>query len=368
MNPMYRRVAIVLVLLMIVALLGGFFAAIGRAAPAAAGCTDSADDVEQLFVDVDGQRASGFVAYPATTPKGIVAFTHGYGHSALSWTHHLRRVARELGVVAVVMDNRGLKMLPPEKEGGLPRSRGWNVSAGAIDTIAATQRVEHCAPGGTNVMFSVSMGGNTAGLALAEGVQRAGGSGPLYDYWVDVEGATNVTETYLEARAASPSGIEVVVNAVEDIEAEMGGPIESVPEEYTERSVVLRVDDIAAGGLKGVAKVHGIDDGLVPFNQSREMVAALDANGIPVQMINVLRRTPESERETTATGHAASRLDPSYTSPFAGHASETSTSHIVMKIAWDRLTWIYRDDYLPDCRQETVVDGAEPELSVFAGC
>ena len=367
MNPIYRKVAIALVLLMIVALLGGFFAAIGRAAPPAVACTDSVDDVEQVSVVVDGQRASGFVAYPAAAPKGIVAFTHGYGHSALSWVHHLRRVARELGVVTVVMDNRGLKMLPPEKEGGLPKSRGWNVSAGAADTIAATKLVEHCAPGGTNVMFSVSMGGNTAGLALAEGVQRADGSGPLYDYWVDVEGATNVTETYLEARVLAPANA-TAANAVEDITAEMGGPIESVPQAYLDRSVVLRVDDIAASGLKGVAKVHGVDDGLVPFNQAREMVAALDANGIPVQMVNVLRRTAESERETTATGYVGGQLDPNYTSPFAGHASETSTSHIVMKIAWDRLTWIYRNGYVPDCRQETVVDGAEPELSVFAGC
>lgn len=364
---MYRRVAIVLVLLMIIALLGGFFAAIANGSPALVPCTDDRDEVDPITLRVAGQQASGFVAYPATAPKGIVAFTHGYGHSALSWAHHLRRVAQELGVVTVIMDNRGLKMLPPEKEGGLPKSRGWNVSAGAADIIAATQSLEHCAPRGMNTMFSVSMGGNTAGLALAEGVQRADKSGPLYDYWVDVEGATNVAETYLEARLLGPAN-EYAANALEDITAEMGGPIESDPAPYLERSVVLRVDDIAAGGLKGVAKVHGVDDGLVPFNQAREMVAALDANGIPVQMVNVLRRTPESERETTATGYAGGQLDPNYTSPFAGHASETSTVHIVMKAAWDRLTWMYRDGYLPDCRQETVLDGAEPELSVFAGC
>ena len=367
MNPMYRRVAIVLVLLMVIALLGGFFASVARTESRMPPCTDFADDVHQVSIPVQGQTASGFVAYPSATPKGIVAFTHGYGHSALSWTHHLRWAARELGVVAVVMDNRGLKMLPPEKEGGLPKSRGWNVSAGALDIIAATQTLEHCAMRGTNVIFSVSMGSNTAGLALAEGTQRADKSGPLYDYWVDVEGATNVLETYLEARVLAPAN-QTAANAVEDITAEMGGPIESVPQEYTKRSVVLRVGDIAAGGLKGVVKVHGVDDGLVPFNQAREMVAALDANGIPVQMINVGRRTPESERETTITGYAGSQLDPNYTSPFAGHASETSTVHIVMKTAWDRLTWLYRDNYLPNCRQETIVDGADPQLSVFAGC
>ena len=39
MNPMYRRVAIVLVLVMVIALLGGFFASVGRTATTA--CTDS---------------------------------------------------------------------------------------------------------------------------------------------------------------------------------------------------------------------------------------------------------------------------------------------------------------------------------------
>ena len=361
---MYRRVAIVLVLVMVIALLGGFFASVARTAPR--GCTDNRDEVEQISLTVDGQPASGFVAYPSTTPKGIVAFTHGYGHSGLSWSHHLRRVAEELNVVTVIMDNRGLRMLPPEKDGGLPKSRGWNVSAGAADIIAATQSLEHCAKRGMNTIFSVSMGGNTAGLALAEGVQRADKSGPLFDFWVDVEGATNVAETYIEARLLAPAN-QTAANALEDITAEMGGPMESDPNPYLERSVVLRVDDIAAGGLKGVAKVHGVDDGLVPFNQAREMVAALDAHRIPVQIVNVVRRTPESERETTATGYAGSQLDPNYTSPFAGHASETSTVHVVMEAAWHRLTWMYRDGYLPDCRQETVLDGADP-LSVFAGC
>lgn len=367
MNPMYRKVAIVLILVMVIALLGGFFASVGRTESQAPVCTDTSDEARQISVNVEGQRASGFVAYPSSTPKGIIAMTHGYGHSSLSWVHHVEWAARELGVIAVAMDYRGLKMLPPGEGGGLPKSRGWPVSAGAADTIAATQSLEHCAPRGTNVMFSVSLGGNTAGLALAEGIQRSDKSGPLYDYWIDVEGVTNVTETYLSARLLAPANT-TAANAFEDITAEMGGPIEAVPQEYTKRSVVLRVADIAAGGLKGVIKVHGVDDGLVPFNQAREMVAALDAAGIPVQMYNVVRRTPESERETTLSGYAGGQLDPNYTSPFAGHASETSTVHVVMKTAWTRLVWLYQQGLVPDCRRETIIDGAEPEIEVFAGC
>lgn len=366
MNPMYRRVAIVLVLLMVIALLGGFFASVARPHTMAPPCTDFVDDVEQISVAVEGQRATGFVAYPSATPKGIVAFAHGYGHTALSWTHHLRWAARELGVVAVAMDYRGLRVTPPKKDGDLPGSRGWPVSAGALDTIAGTQAFEHCATG-PNVMFGVSMGGNVSGLVVAEGAQRRDKSGPLFDYWIDVEGVTNVTETYLEARALAPALGGDATTAIEDISAETGGPIEAVPEAYAERSVVTRGADIAGGGLKGAVVVHGVDDGKAGYNQSVEMAAALEAGGVPVQVFTVVRRTPESERETTLTGYVGSKIDPNYTSPFAGHASETSFVHIVMKTSFDRLMALYRG-VLPACSRNHVVDGGSPPAPAPASC
>lgn len=366
MNPMYRRVAIALVLIMVIALLGGFFASVARPHSTGPSCTDFADDVNPISVTVDGQRATGFVAYPSSAPKGIVAFAHGYGHTALSWSHHLRWAARELGVVAVAMDYRGLKVTAPKKDGDLPGSRGWPVQAGALDTIAGTQALERCAKG-PNVMFGVSMGGNVSGLVVAEGAQRKDKSGPLFDYWIDVEGVTNMAETYLEARALQPALGGDATTAVEDISAETGGPIEAVPQAYAKRSVVTRGADIAAGGLKGAVIIHGVDDGKAGYNQSVEMAAALEVEGVPAQLFTVLRRTPESERETTLTGYVGSKIDPKYTSPFAGHASETSFVHIVMKTAFDRLIALYRGE-LPDCTGTHLVDGDSPALGAFAGC
>lgn len=351
-----RRAGFTAAIGLLVVILGVTFVPVGRAAPSA--CTDTTDTADQLFVTVEGQRASGFVALPASAPKGIVAFAHGYGHTGLSWAHHLRWAARELGVIAIAMDYRGLKVSPPEKEGDLPRSRGWNVSAGAADTIAATRLFESCATG-TNVMFGVSMGGNTSGLVVAAGEQRAApGSGPLFDYWVDVEGVANVTSTYLSARLVAPANA-TGANAVEDITAEMGGPIEAVPEEYAKRSIVTRGADISAGGLKGVVMVHGVEDGLVGYDQSREMAAVLDFEGIPVQVFSVLRRTEESEQDTTYSGYAGTAIDPDYKSPFAGHASEKSTVHIVMRTALDRLVALYNGEP-PICRSEHVVDADSP--------
>ena len=360
-----RRPVAVAVLVTLIAGIGAFGPGL-RAAPASAACTDSNDEAAQLAVTVDKQRASGWVALPAGKPKGIVAFAHGYGHSGLSWVHHIRWAARELGVIAVAMDYRGAKMSPPKKDGDLPSSRGWNVSAGAADTIAASRLYEACVPDAVNVIFGVSMGGNTSGLIVADGPQRAGGKRPLFDYWVDVEGVTNVISTYLSARAVAPY-LETARNATEDISAEMGGPIEAVPQVYLERSIVTRGEDIAAGGLKGVVMVHGVEDGTVGYDQTREMAAVLDDVGVPAQVFTVLRKNSQSERDSTYSSYVGNLADPKYKSPFAGHASEKSTVHSVMKTALERLVALYAGE-VPECRSEHVVDGESPPSPAPGPC
>lgn len=339
----------------------------GPASRASVACTDSGDGANQVSVTVDKQKASGWVALPGAKPKGVIAFTHGYGHTGLSWVHHLRWAARELGVIALAMDYRGAKVVPPKKDGDLPSARGWNVSAGAADTLATTRLYEACAPDGMNVLFGVSMGGNTSGLVLTEGAQRANGKGPLYDYWFNIEGAVNVIETYLSARLVALSGNATAVNALEDISAEMGGSLEAKPAEYQKRAVVTRVDEIAASGVKGVVMVHGLDDGLVPYNQSRELLAGLDSTGVPAQMFTVGRRTPESEKDTSLTSYVMNNYDKNYISPVAGHASEKSFVHIVMKTAFERLVATYRGE-VPKCRREHFIDATSPPVPPPGPC
>jgi acetyl esterase/lipase len=185
------------------------------------------------------------------------------------------------------------------------------------------------------VVMGISMGGNASGLAVAAGATRADGS-PLFDYWVDVEGATNVTETYLEARLVANSGNEYAAGAFADIEKEMGGPIESAQDRYTQESVVTRGDDIGASGLKGAIVVHGFDDGLVPYNQSREMAAVLRGQQIPVEFYSIAGRG-DGESGTTLTGSGIGAVDPSYESPFAGHGAEESNTQLVIKTGFERL-------------------------------
>lgn len=318
-------------------------------------CTDTADTAIRFSLPVAGETAEGFYALPDTTPTGLVVFSHGYGHSSYSWQHHLRRVAAELDVITVAMDYRGITFLSTEKAPGIPDTRGWNVSAGAEDGIAAAQYFEdECDITGTIVNYGVSMGGNTSGLMAAAGATRSTGS-PLFDYWIDIEGANVVAETYTGARILAPVNT-FAANAQADIEAEMGGTFEARTATYLERSNVTRVDDMKAAGLKGVILVHGVDDGLVTYDQSVSMRAALNAGGIPTQMFTVTLKSPQSERETTATGYIGSVVDPTYRSPLAGHASEMSTTHIVSVTGFERLSALFAGQ-TPDCTREHVVDG-----------
>ena len=327
--------------------------------PAAKGaCSDSTTAMRELNLPVHGGVATGLYALPERKPTGLVIFDHGYGHTSQSWAWHMNKAA-ERGLIAVTPDYRGIEIQPDSNSDGLPESRGWDVMAGAQDTVAAAQYFErNCASIDKIVVMGVSMGGNTSGLAVAMAAkERRSNGAPLFDYWVDVEGAVNVIETYFGARALAPVN-EFAANAQEDIEYEMGGTFEENPSEYRKRAVVSRIDDIKASGVKGVVLVHGLDDGLVPYNQSREMVAELAAARIPYNMFTVGRESEETDDDTTATGYVGGQLDENYDSPIAGHASEKSRVHIVMTTAFDQLWGLFKGEK-PGPAGEFLVDGEE---------
>lgn len=329
-------------------------------------CRDTVDGAHALSVAVGTETATGLVALPDRNPKGLVVFAHGYGHTAESWRAHISRVAAQDGVIAIAMNYRGDVVSPPSTPGGLPSSRGWQVAEGAQDSIAAATLYEAaCRTVKTVVMYGVSMGGNTAGLAVAAKPTRADGS-PLFDFWINIEGAANVIETYQEARLVAQSGNTFAQNAQADIERQTGGTFEQVPQAYLERTVVARVPDIAASGVKGVILVHGVDDGLVPYNQSRELATALHAARIPTQMHTVLTREEGTEPGTTLSG---TFLGPTgqYTSPFAGHASEASQTHTVGMTGFRLLSELFKRREV-HCG-EFVIDGSTgSSASVTASC
>lgn len=320
-------------------------------------CSDGRDEAIPLTISVNGEKATGLYALPRGGPKGLVVFAHGYGHTSASWAEHMKRTSRDLGVISVGMDYRGIEIFPDSSGDGLPESRGWNVWKGAEDSVAAAQIFYESCPmlrNRTFVIMGVSMGGNTSGLAVL-GPEESGEES-LFDYWIDVEGAVNMTETYLSARAIAPVNA-FAKQAQDDIERETGGPIEEQPEKFLERTVVARSAEIKDSGIKGVVLIHGIDDGLVPYNQSRELNALLTAEGVPTEMVTISRRSQESERETTATGYVMGPVTGGqWISPFAGHASEKSTTHIVMVTGFEWLEKLFKG-HVPTGNNEHLVDG-----------
>ena len=312
-------------------------------------CRGNPAEVLQLTYPVKGQQAKALYALPSGKPRGIVVFDHGYSHTMHSWARHISRTATKLGVIAIAPNYRGQEDFTDPK-GGLPYSRGWRVAEGAEDSIAAVQLFDRlCGHGGTNVVYGVSMGGNTSGLVVASQPKDRRGK-PLFDYWVAVEPAVNVTETYLGARTLAPFNT-FAANATEDIEQEMGGPLEEKSDVYAERTVVNRVGDIAASGIKGVAIAHGVADGLVTHDESRQLQLLLRAEGVPVDMWSAVTRSAKSESGTTADGYAPVPHD----SPFAGHASETSETHDVGLAGFAALDRIFKGQ--PPTCTETLFDG-----------
>ena len=332
-----------------------------RDIPTADGCTGRPDDVTLLEFTSHGQPAKALYALPSGTPRGIVVFDHGYSHTMYSWARHMARTSRQLGVITVTPDYRG--QVDDLRHQPLPSSRGWQVQEGAEDTNAVAQLFDRlCLKGrGHNVLYSVSMGGNTAGLALAAQPRRSGGR-PLWDEWVDVEGAANVLETYQGARLLAPVN-GFAANATADIEREMGGTFEQRPERYRQLSVVNRTQEIAASGVKGVVMLHGVADGLVTHDISRQLQVLLRAQGVPVETTAFVTRSTSSEPGTTADGYLPTGLD----SPFAGHASEASETHDVGLAGFAALAELYRG-HRTGC-SDRVVDGATGQtLRLYDGC
>jgi hypothetical protein len=318
--------------------------------------------------DHPGTVATGIYALPARRPRGLVLFAHGHNNTPeQAWEGHLRDAARSDGVIAVAMDYYDPNPPSPLPAGVGPKTYGWRVAEGADFSVAAARAFEAACHPRTTVMYGVSMGGNTAGLAVAKRAKRPNGKGPVFDYLFDIEGVMNVTETYLEAAATRNY-------AQGEIEEEMGGSPAQAPDAYRQRTVVSRMPDLEASGVHGVVIVQAVDDGLVPYDQTREFAAGLAAAGLPVALYTVGTRgkvntanpnplnltgnpgcaTPD-ECQTTADGYVTGNV-PGFVSPFAGHGWEGSTTQVVIMTGLSRLAALLNHGQRPHGYHEYFVD------------
>jgi hypothetical protein len=326
--------------------------AIAGAAPPTAttitSCTGTSQASHPLTVVVDGQPATGLYSLPSSPPVGIVVVGHGHTSDAQSEAGLVQQIAASDDVIALAMNYRGTD----------PKTLfGWRVKEGAQDSIAASQRFDAACAGSsrfTNVVLGISMGGNMSGLAAASGARRQSGA-PLFDYWFDISGVTNVPEIYADAQAVSLVPISALsstgTTAMAEMQQEFGGTPLTNPLAYMANSPVLLTAAMKASGLKGVVIAHGVVDGEVTSDMSDQMAVALAATGIPVDLFTSVFKAPGTAAGLTLDGYL-SGLDPAYASPFAGHVA-----NVVLRSAVDELQDLYRGGVPPNGTSVTLFDG-----------
>lgn len=280
-----------------------------------------AASAQDYVVTVGGEDAHGLLALPDGDVKGIVVIAHGYGHKAASHRGHVERLA-SLGYAAVAMDYRG---------------EGFPLRAGADDTLAATRDLMARYPGKPVVLYSVSMGTAVAGIVLAEL--------PVFDYWVDNEGLSDLPELHTEASLLAPANA-YAAKAVADMNEECGGAPAQQPACYQQRSAALRAAEFR--NLKGVVLTHGLNDGLVPHDQGREMQGALEAAGIPNDFYTVARGNVGGEG-TTLTGYGGQNVD-----GLAGHGTESNDAHALTALSFALLEQVLDGTLVPSGREHVV--------------
>ena len=296
-------------------------------------CTSGSTQPAQL---PSASGAAGLYSLPARRPKALIAFAHGYQQTAAgAWTPHLVQAAQ-----------RGYAAFAPDYP-------GWRVNEGAAELISASRFfLSQCRSIHEVVIFGVSMGGNSSGIAVAAGARKPHG-GPLFDYWIDVEGVSNLLEEYAAATAAQAAS-STAASAVKDIQDECGGTPAANAACYQELTLTTRPQDVAAGGVKAVAMIHAVEDGEVPNDQTREMSSELRALGVTTDVYDVLRRNAgETQGETTITADVSPAL--AAQDPFAGHTWEGTSDTAVMGTSLTLLWDLLAGTYAP-ATQEHVVD------------
>ena len=272
--------------------------------------------------------ADGRYALPETaTPTQLVVMFHGHGNDSCSWRKHLQNAAAR-GAVAVAMDY-------VDRRPGV-ENYGWFMRRAATDSIAAARHFLAAYPSITTVFaIGISMGGNASGLAMASGATRLDGTTPLFDYWVNVEGANNLIEEYLVIRTVAPALADAAL-AQQEIEEENGGALEQAPARYTELTNVASAGEMST--LRGAVVVHGVDDGLVTTDQSPQMAAALNLVGVPTHLYTIVLR-PEDDTEPDATASCIPFSAAGLPCPasLAGHGWEGSENHVVIRTGFNQL-------------------------------
>lgn len=241
------------------------------AAPPAPGAAAAEADavpyaLQRYSIAVDGQVATGWVAFPTmTAPQVLLVYAHGccsnQGGSGLphGW-------AGAYNAVVVGMDYRG--------------NGHWNVWTGHRDSIAAAEDLQARFPTvQRTIIWGVSMGGEVSGMAVAARPD-------LFDYWVSTFGVVDLFQEFgalglYPGIAANPNNPNNPIGSW--ILEETGGLPGVVPvEEWTKRSPVHRALEMR--GLRHAYLETGAGDFIVYPTETYAMAAGLVAAGVPASL------------------------------------------------------------------------------------
>lgn len=278
---------------------------------------------------------TSIVADPGVGSDTLVLVMKGVDHVAADHAALLDKIAAH-GAIGVAIDY-------PDFAARYAADLAGNVVWDILDANPSVERV---------VVFGISGGFPAVTLLLTEGWTKPDCS-PLVDVLFDVEGVSSLVDTYAEARAAY-AAVPAAGEAVLEIEAECGAP--AALDCLAARSLVANGAD-ADLQLDGAAVFHGINDGLVPFNQGVEAAAVLEAR-TPTSFTILLRNDPaqRDDKDTQATEYVSGPAGlPD--APLSGHASEDDADHVLVRVAQAELLALLDGTDAPAAGVH-VVDGA----------
>jgi hypothetical protein len=267
---------------------------------------------------------SGSYALPAKAPKTLVVIAHGYRSWSGAWQKAMAEAASKHNAIAVAVDYRGLQSAD-EYYGG------WPAAAGSQDLAKAASTFRKLCPGITSTtLFSVGMGSDAAGLAIAHNPS-------LFTYWVDAEGATDLYGLWSTLSAVGgpcfPTGTCLpgldTYYAVtrHDLEVAAGGAPYQAKAGFDALDAATQLRSAGSLGLKGAAVVHAVEDGSVLSFESAETTALMHSKSVPTDVYTVGQSG--GGQDQTLTGDAGYGS----TDPMAGYEPDGSNGGIVIRTA-----------------------------------
>ena len=249
----------------------------------------SATRAERSFTGVGGVRIVYDVWTPEGTPRAVVVLSHGFGEHARRYDHVARRFG-EAGLATYALDHRG------HGRSGGKRVRVKHIGeyTGDFDTLVGIATREH--PGLRCVVLGHSMGG---AIVFADGVDRPDSydlmvlSGPAVAM---ADAVSPLLAVLAKALGAVAPGLPVqrLDSSLVSRDPEVVAAYDADPQVHHGRvpagvaRVLLQVGEAmprrAPALTAPLLVVHGAQDGLVPVDGSRRLIAYVGCSDVQLKV------------------------------------------------------------------------------------